>query len=78
MMTGWAKATNPDTGDKILVAFNPVEWQCEYSINGAPSQALPADYSQCHETDILAVAHELLALHIAACQVSDIEELTLP
>ena len=69
-----ARATNPETGDMVLIGWDAISNRMVYSVNGGPFQSVACNITLTPTK----LAMELLYEHIAQCQATDEEELTLP
>ncbi|MGA3015933.1 MAG: hypothetical protein ABSF62_02355 [Bryobacteraceae bacterium] len=73
MDLNYATASNPSTGNEIVVRQGFREGTLLYSINGAPEQEVMQSGRKA-----LRVAVQLLRRYEAGYEASDAEELTLP
>ena len=69
-----ARASNPATGDVVLVGWDATSNRMIYSINGGPFQTVACTVTPTPTK----LAMELLYEHIAQCKPTDNEELTQP
>ena len=69
-----ARASNPATGDVVLVGWDAIRNRMVYRINGGPFQTVARTITP----TATKLAMELLYEHIAQCEATDNEELTLP
>jgi hypothetical protein len=65
-----ARASDPATGDVVIVGRDITSDRMVYRLNGGPLQDVPRR--------ILAINTYPLYKHVVQCQVTDNEELTLP
>lgn len=69
----YAKASDPATGDSVIVRPDEECGFVTYSINGEPSQR-----EHQRGRSLMRAAFDILRRHALECEATDAEELTLP
>ncbi len=83
MPYGVARATDPKTGQYVVVATKDPVGEDFYTLNGGPQEEIPADVIElarrdCSKNPAVVIAIELLWRRLRLMEPAEQEELTLP